>query len=215
MTTFVRELEAFKAERLRAITDAGDVSLASDAGGDPTAMLHVALANEISVSELAAAWMPSTRELEVKIAFARQTGDEANHFQLVANRLAALGVDLAAYQPPPDNPLFTYMKTLTGTVERVAAGLFTLESIAHAVNEQFMAFCTQRGDVETVQIYRDYIQPDERAHQLLGQELLGKLAITPGDQLAARNVVATVLEIATSTRKAAAARLGAACFPGC
>jgi len=215
MTTFVRELEAFKAERLRAITDAGDVSLASDAGGDPTAMLHVALANEISVSELAAAWMPSTREIEVKIAFARQTGDEAGHFQLVARRLAALGVDLAAYQPPPDNPLFTYMKTLTGTVERVAAGLFTLESIAHAVNEQFMAFCTRRGDVDTVQIYRDYIQPDERAHQLLGQELLGKLAITPGDQLAAKNVVATVLEIATSTRKAAAARLGAACFPGC
>ncbi len=49
-------------------------------------MLQVALANEISVSELAAAWMPSTQEVDVKIALARQAGDEAGHFQLVADR---------------------------------------------------------------------------------------------------------------------------------
>ncbi|MDB4953706.1 MAG: hypothetical protein JWO36_1275, partial [Myxococcales bacterium] len=31
--------------------------------------------------------MPSTPELDVKLAFARQAGDEAGHFQLVADRL--------------------------------------------------------------------------------------------------------------------------------
>ena len=51
-------------------------------------MLQVALANEISVSELAAAWMSNTPEVDVKIAFARQAGDEAGHFELVADRLA-------------------------------------------------------------------------------------------------------------------------------
>jgi len=44
------------------------------------------LANEISVSELAAAWMPSTPEIDVKLGFARQAGDEPGHFQLVADR---------------------------------------------------------------------------------------------------------------------------------
>ena len=44
------------------------------------------------------------------------------------------------------NPLFDYLRGLSTTVERVAAGLFTLESIAYAVNDNFMAFCDQRGD---------------------------------------------------------------------
>ena len=67
-------------------------------------MLQLALANEISVSELAAAWMPSTPEVDVKIALARQAGDEARHFELVADRLVALGFELAGFQPPAANP---------------------------------------------------------------------------------------------------------------
>jgi hypothetical protein len=88
-------------------------------------MLQAALANEISVSELAAAWMPSTREVDVKIAFARQAGDEAGHFQLVAGRLGALGFDVAGFRPPGTNPLFEYLRGLSTTIERIAAGLFT------------------------------------------------------------------------------------------
>jgi uncharacterized ferritin-like protein (DUF455 family) len=212
---FVDELEAFKTDRVAVITRAGELSLASEPAGDPTAMLKIALANEISVSELAAAWVPTTREVDVKIAFARQTGDEAGHFQLVSQRLAALGFDVAAFEPPADNPLFAYLKTLTSTVERVAAGLFTLESIAYTVNEQFMAFCERRGDAETVRIYREYIQPDERAHQRLGHELLARYAMTAEQQTLAREAVARVIAIAGETRSKAAERIGAACFPGC
>jgi len=208
---FVHELEGEKNERLAAITAAGRTSVS----GDPARMLEVALANEISVSELAALWVPTTPEVDVKLAFARQAGDEAGHFQLVAERLAALGVDVAAYQPPADGPLFQYLKTLATTVERVAAGLFTLESIAYGVNENFMALCEQRGDHETVRIYREYIQPDERAHQQLGQRLLAKYATTPELQATARATALRVLEIAAVARARAAEKLGSACFPGC
>jgi len=213
---FVEQLEAWKTERLAPIIGAGQTSLArsADAPGDATQLLQIALANEINVSELAAAWMPSTRELDVKIAFARQAGDEAGHFQLVADRLAALGFDVASFAPA-DNPLFQYLRGLTTTVERIAAGLFTLESIAYGVNENFMALCAQRGDAETVRIYREYIQPDEAAHQQLGQRLLARYAVTPELQQTARDTVARLLEIAGTTRAAAAARLGTACFPGC
>src|SRR3954468_9175306 len=102
---FVRQLEAFKAERLAPIVAAGRVSI--DGEGDPTQLLQIALANEINVSELAAAWMPSTREVDVKLAFARQAGDEAGHFQLVADRLTALGFDVASFTQT-DSPLFQY-----------------------------------------------------------------------------------------------------------
>jgi len=213
---FVEQLEAWKSERLAPIVGAGQTSLALAAGapGDATQLLQIALANEINVSELAAAWMPSTRELDVKIAFARQAGDEAGHFKLVADRLTALGFDVASFAPA-DNPLFQYLRSLTTTVERIAAGLFTLESIAYGVNENFMALCAQRGDAETVRIYREYIQPDEAAHQQLGQRLLARYAVTPEMQQTARDTVARLLEIAGTTRATAAARLGTACFPGC
>jgi uncharacterized ferritin-like protein (DUF455 family) len=211
---FVEQLEAFKSERLGPIIGAGRTSLADDAPGDATRLLQIALANEINVSELAAAWMPSTRELDVKLAFARQAGDEAGHFQLVADRLTALGFDVAAFTQT-DNPLFQYLRGLTTTVERIAAGLFTLESIAYGVNENFMAYCEQRGDAETVRIYREYIQPDEQRHQQLGQQLIGKYATTPEAQQLAQATVARLLEIAGATRASAAARLGTACFPGC
>ena len=212
---FVQELETFKTERLTPIVGAGRTSLADGAPGDAKRMLQVALANEISVSELAAAWMPSTTEIEVKLAFARQAGDEAGHFQLVAERLSALGFDVAGFRTPGESPLFQYLKGLSTTVERIAAGLFTLESIAYAVNENFMTFCDRRGDTETVRIYREYIQPDERAHQQLGHRLLVKYATTPELQHAARNAVARVLEIADAARTQAAQRMGTACFPGC
>ena len=113
---------------------------------------------------------PDDAELDVKLAFARQAGDEAGHFQLVADRLAALGFDVDGVRSRrPTTRCSQYLAALAATVERIAAGLFTLESIAYGVNENFMAFCAQRGDHETVRIYREYIQPDERAHQQLGQ----------------------------------------------
>jgi uncharacterized ferritin-like protein (DUF455 family) len=211
---FVEELESWKSERLAPIVGAGRMSLTEDATGDAGQLLQIALANEINVSELAAAWMPSTRELDVKLAFARQAGDEAGHFQLVADRLAALGFDVASFAQT-DNPMFEYLRGLTTTVERIAAGLFTLESIAYGVNENFMAFCDRRGDAETVRIYREYIQPDEHAHQQLGQRLLARYATTPELQQVARDTVGRLLEIAGATRAKAAARLGTACFPGC
>lgn len=197
---------------LEPITAAGRIS-AADA--DPQKLLQVALTNEVNVSELAALWMPSTPELDVKLAFARQAGDEANHFTLVADRLRARGFAVDAYTPPPPNPMFEYLRGLASTVERIAGGLVALEALAYAVNENFMAFCAARGDDETVRIYREYIQPDERGHHELGKRLLAKYATTPAQQQLAQATVDRVCELAAATRAKAAVQLGAACFPGC
>src|SRR6188474_1426533 len=132
---FISELEAFKTERLAPII-ANQTSI--DGAADATKLLQIALSNEINVSELAASWMPSTHEIEVKLAFARQAGDEANHFILVSDRLKALGFDPETFTAT-STPMFDFLRGLTSTVERVAAGLFTLESIAYGVNENFMA----------------------------------------------------------------------------
>jgi uncharacterized ferritin-like protein (DUF455 family) len=212
MTTLADELAARAQDRLAAIIDAGRETTGN---ADAKALLQIALANEIAVSELAARWVASTPEVDVKLAFARQAGDEAGHFQLVAERLSALGFDLDAYVVPAANPLFQYLATLDTTVERIVACLYALESIAYGVNENFIVYCKANGDAETVRIYETIIQPEEREHQAIGRALIAKYVVTEEARQRAIATVDRVLEIAASTRAAAAARLGVTCFPGC
>jgi len=212
---FMAALDADRAAWIAPIAGAGRLSLTAEVTTDAKALLQIALSNEVNVVDLAARWVPTTEELDVKLAFARQAGDEANHFNLVAVRLSAQGFDVASYTPPAANALFEYMRGLTTTVERLAAGLYALETIAYAVNENFMAFCEARGDHETVRIYREYIQPDERGHHELGKLLLAKYAVTAGQQALALGTAARVFELAAATRAKTAEKLGAACFPGC
>lgn len=212
--TFVKELEASNRAMLDKIS--AKESLANHSAGlDIKQLLHIALNNEISVSELAAAWMPTTPETDVKIALAQQAGDEAHHFALVERRLKAIGISTADFSPPPVNPLFAYLLGLQTTVEKIAAGQFTLESIAYQVNETFMKYCAMAGQTEIVKLYQDRIQPDELHHHHLGQQLLEKYAVTPEAQQKARQAAAKTLEIAFQTRMVTAEKLGTSCFPGC
>ena len=211
--TFVKELEAANQAALAKLGDGGPVVVEPSA--ELQQLLQVALNNEISVSELAAAWMPSTREADVKIALAQQTGDEANHFVLIEGRLKALGISTAGYVPPALNQLFAYLRSLETTVERVAAGQFTLESIAYQVNERFMKYCELLGDADTVKLYQHRIQPDELHHHRLGKQLLEKYAVTPEAQERARMAAAKTIEIAQQVRLLATQKLGTSCFPGC
>lgn len=212
--TFVKELEASNQVQLEKLA-----GLEPSGGEAPEVeikqLLQIALVNEINVSELAAAWVPSTPEMDVKIALAQQVGDEAAHFSLVEGRMRALGILTDGFQPPPDNPLFAYLKSLSTTVERIAGDLFTLESIAYQVNEQFMKYCERLGENGTVKLYQTRIQPDELHHHHLGKALLEKYAVTPEAQQQARQAAAKTLEIALETRHLMTQKLGTSCFPGC
>src|SRR5512133_1830991 len=77
-------------------------------------LLLVALRNEIEASEEAAMCLVSERDPELKLGLARQCGDEAKHYRLIADRLAELGHDPAAYDPLAGGhtPIFRYLKSL-------------------------------------------------------------------------------------------------------
>lgn len=213
--TFVRELEAANREALARLGTATSGAATFIETEDLKKLLQVALANEISVSELAAAWMPSTPEVDVKIALAQQAGDEAGHFSMVERRLHALGVPTSAFVPPPANPLFAYLRGLDSTIERIAAGQFTLESIAYQVNERFMNYCASAGADDVVKLYEARIQPDEIRHHNLGRQLLEKYAVSPEAHEKARSAAAKTIEIASQVRMMMAGKLGTTCFPGC
>jgi 1,2-phenylacetyl-CoA epoxidase catalytic subunit len=193
------------------------------AAGEPTPdlsverLLRVALKNELEATELAAIWMGTTSELDVKLALARQTGDEAKHYRLIADRLKTLGVDADRIDPREGgySPLFDYLRALQSTAARVAAGQFTREGIAIVRNQCFIDFCEAAGDTETAALYRDVIQPDEKQHHELGRRLLAIYASTENEQQVARQAALRTLELAEEIQEVARLKAGISRAPGC
>jgi len=198
---------------------APDATLVPEVSGHLTVanLLKVALKNEIEATEIAARWLVTTDDVEVKMAFARQAGDEARHYRMIAERLAELGVDLGGFNPLANGygPLFAYLDSLTGTVERVAAGQFTREAIAVVKNRQFIEFCERVGDRETAALYRDTIEPDERYHHELGRRLLLRFAGSAEAQAAAAAAARRTLALAEELQQKALATVGIHHAPGC
>jgi 1,2-phenylacetyl-CoA epoxidase catalytic subunit len=212
---FLAELDGQNARALERIASAA----ATEPAGDVTVskLLALALKNELEATECAAMWIPTTREVDVKLALARQAGDEAKHFRLIQKRLAELGVatDAAVFEPGPRSPLLQWLATLETTVERVAAGQFTREALAVVRNDEFIRFCESRDDPATAALYRDVIQPDEKHHHELGRTLLGRLATTDRAREEARAAARKTLDLAEELQEIARLKMGVSRAPGC
>ena len=194
-------------------------TLKPEVAGDLTVLnlLKVALKNEIEATEIASRWLVTTDDVEVKMAFARQAGDEAKHYRMIADRLRELGFDARSFNPIAKGygPLFQYLDTLTTTVERVAAGQFTREAIAVVKNRQFIEFCERAGDGATARLYREVIEPDEYFHHQLGRSLLLRFAATSEAQELASEAAARTLSLAEELQQAALKTAGIHHAPGC
>lgn len=187
-------------------------TLESEAEGrvDVVTLLRLALKSELEASELAGFWMPTTPEVDAKMALALQCGDEMKHYGMISHRLAELGEDLTGFDPLADghSPLYQYLRGLRTTVERIAAGPFASEAIAQVRNAQFVNFCRSVGDEGTARLYSDVIQPEEAHHHHLGREILEKYATTPETQELAAAAVRNTLAIADELRNLAAKTTG-------
>ncbi len=220
---FLRELDTTVNDRLRRIAENAAAAEPGDSIGIPE-LLATALRKELEATEEAAMWLTSETDVEVKLALARQCGDEARHYRLIEERLRQLDPDASRplVQRQMRNPLeggyspmYAFLKTLETTVERVAAGQFTREALAQVHNQAFIDYCEAQGDTETARLYRDIIQPDEGFHHQLGRKLLARLATTPEDQERARKASARALEIAEEIQAIAKLKKGIARAPGC
>ena len=219
MTTAERFVEELSATVQRAIAQLGEQSAAGAPADGITiaALLQVALKNELEASDEAALWMTRERDVDVKLALARQCGDEAKHYRLIEARLRELGVDTTKIDPVAQgySPLFDFLAALPTTVERVAAGQFTREALAQVRNDVFAEYCESQGDFATARLYRDVIGPDEAHHHALGRTLLLRLATTEEAQEKARAASRRTLELAGELQEAARIKKGIARAPGC
>ena len=214
---FVKQLSAANQEILDRLAPAE--TLVAESGGDLRLenLLKIALKNELEATELAARWLVSSDDVDIKLALARQAGDEAKHYRLIVQHLHELGIDLHGFDPLAQGygPLFNYLDTLTDPVERMAAGPFTREAIAVVKNQQFIDWCEAAGHMKTVALYRDIIQQDEAYHHMLGRDLLLRLATTPEAQERATQAATRTLELAEELQHLALTKMGVHHAPGC
>lgn len=210
---FLAGLDAANAAALDRIGAAAACEPAADVS--VAALLRLALKSELEATECAAAWIPSTAELDVKLALARQAGDEAKHFRLIEKRLRELDASPVPFDPGPASPMLGYLLSLKTTVERVAAGQFTREALALVRNAEFVRFCESRGDEATAALYRDVIQPDEQHHHELGRSLLARLAVDGEAQRAARAAAEGTLRLGEELQEIARMKRGISRAPGC
>jgi hypothetical protein len=181
---------------------------------DVATLLKLALRSELEAAELAGSWMPQTEDVEGKMLFALQCGDEMKHYRLIRERLAELGHATDVDPSAGDySPLYHYLKGLRTTIERAAAGPFTCEAIARARNRQFIAFCRSAGDEETARLYEEVIQPEEVHHHEEGRRYLERYATTPEAQEAAAAAVHATLAIADELKNLAEKSTGVDTLP--
>jgi hypothetical protein len=212
---FVAKLKMESEVMLGKIDAPPKVAGVSDSG-TLAALMKIALKNEIEAAEVAAEWVPTTPELDAKLALARHAGDEARHYQLVEERVRAMGIALDGFRPlDPPSPVLSYLRTLTTTAERIAAALVAREAMGGRRNAQFLTFLEAEGQHELAALYRDVINPDEERHHLSGCAVLARLATTPQAQEAARRAALGLLEIGDRVRSTVLQQTGASVVPGC
>jgi hypothetical protein len=214
---FVENLEREIAERLASLDLLVEPEITTKDRSEIVRRLKMALKNELEASELAALWMPSTPEVDVKLALARQAGDEAKHYRIIEKRLEGMGVDLAGFDPSAGGygPMFQLLAGFESTVERAAGAEMTREALALKKNEQFIDFCEALGDHETASLYRNEIQADEQWHVAMGRGILERYATTAELQEKARRAVAAVLDLAVRIQHKQLEEMKVSHAPGC
>src|SRR5262249_49959926 len=217
MSAFVQQLETYVHEKLASLDLLKEPEIGPVDRSEIVRRLKMALKNELEASEIAAVWIPTSREVDVKLALARQVGDEAKHYGAIEDHLRRTGADLTGFNPAGDGygPMFQLLAGFDTTIERIGAAQFTRESLALKKNEQFIEFCDAAGYKTTANLYRENIQPDEEWHVRLGQMVLEKYAVKPELQAQARKAVEAVLDLAVKIQTKQLKEMRVSHAPGC
>lgn len=212
---FVQELVDRMEELFAQLGEREALESESEGRVEIVTLLKLALKSEIEASEIAGSWMSSTPEIDVKLAFAEQCGDEMKHYNLISRRLAELGEEVSDHegQPEPHSPFYQYLTGLRTSIERIAAGPFAMEAVAKVRNQQFIELCEALGDHDTARLYTEIIQPEEIHHHETGRELLEKYAVSDADQALAAAATRNSLAIADELRTLAEKSTGLSPIP--
>ena len=160
-------------------------------------VMRLILKAAIEGAEVAALWMSDCDDLEMKLLLAEQCGEGAKHYRQISSRLAALGADVAGYDPRHGgySKVFAFLRSLQTPEERSSAGHVTAKALSMARLESMAAFCEGKGDGETASLLRDQLSADERRYYEEGKRILSISASTEESQARARRAAYRTLEL--------------------
>ena len=195
--TFVTELDAKNQPSIERVVTALTAGIAKE-GFEVADVLRFALKAAIEGAEVAALWVTDCDDLAMKLVLAEQCGVGAKHYQLIAERLGAVGADLSAYDPRNGgySKLFAFLRSLGTPEERSAAGHLTLKSLSLARHAALANWCEGQGDAESARLFRDVLSPDETRYYEEGKRALALTATTEESQARGRRAAYRVLELA-------------------
>ncbi|HVP68485.1 MAG TPA: ferritin-like domain-containing protein [Anaeromyxobacteraceae bacterium] len=189
---------AFEAELVRALAHLlqPDPPVARD--DEPIEELLVAaLRDELEAAEVAASWMADETDLDLELGLARQVGDGARHYRLVADRLRQLGIEPDGIDPRARGHShgYRYLKGLGTAAERLAANAVR-GALARLRNALVARACEAHGDGETARLFREIVDADEAWHLDFARRMVARHAVTAEDQERARHALARTLKLA-------------------
>ena len=193
---FVTELDAknhVSIERLIASLVSG---VAKEAFEVPD-VLRLILKAAIEAAEVAALWMSDCDDLEMKLLLAEQCGEGASQYRQISARLAALGADVAGYDPRHGgySKVFAFLRSLQTPEERSSAGHVTAKAFSMARLETMGALCESKGDADSAQLLRGELTTGERRYYDEGKRILSIAAATEESQARGRRAAYRTLEL--------------------
>jgi hypothetical protein len=160
-------------------------------------VLRLIMKAAIEAAEVAALWMSDCDDLEMKLLLAEQCGEGANQYRQISARLAALGADVAGYDPRHGgySKVFAFLRSLQTPEERSSAGHLTAKAFSMARLETMAALCESKGDAESAQLLRGALSAGERRYYEEGKRILSIAAATEESQARARRSAYRTLEL--------------------
>jgi hypothetical protein len=194
--SYVSELESKHLDSFRQVTATLLATLAKEnlAVAD---VLKLEMRGVVEAIEVAALWLPDSDALEMKMALGTRAGDCARQFQLLGERLAALGVAPGSFDARHGgySKLFAFFRSLQTTEERAAAGFLTQGGLNLTRFEALTQWFHERGDAETAALYQTRLIEDEQRHLDAGRGLLVAAVESEESQARARRATYRTVEV--------------------
>lgn len=194
--TFVHEMEEKNRASFQRLL-AAYAQIVEKEAFSPADLLRLEMKHIIEAIEVSAMWLAESEFLDVKLALAARCGDGARHCAVLADRLAALGIDKAAFDARFGgySKLFAFFRSLQTVEEQAAAGAVTLK--AYAIDRLGLnaTHSEGKGDPETAALFRETIIRDEQNHRDIGRRMLVETATTEESQARARRSAFRTIEL--------------------
>jgi hypothetical protein len=194
--TFVHEMEEKNRASFQRLI-AAYAQIVEKEDFSPADLLRLEMKNIIESIEVSAMWLTESEHLDVKLALAARQGDGARHCGVIADRLAALGIEKAAWDARFGgySKLFAFFRSLQTVEEQAAAGAVTLKAYAIDRLNLNASHCEAKGDAETAALFRDTLVRDEQGHRDVGRRMLVETANAEESQARARRSAFRTIEL--------------------